>query len=287
MAFFTAQELAQHTASVVTLPAVYHRVKQVLDDPDGSVIELAKVVAADPGITARILRVVNSVLYGFAGKVETVSRAISLLGMQQIHDIVLATSVSSVFSGMAPERMDVERYWKACALRALVARSAARGCGLLDAERLFVGGLLADIGHMVMYLNVPAQAQAALVDCQASGRPIHEAERALVGCDYAQVGAALLRAWRLPTSFSVAIGAQIDPETGPPHEFEAALLHLARHAVDDNATLHERDTIMARVQPTAWAITQLDSEVFMNATADAESGLAAVIALFFPTLVCA
>jgi HD-like signal output (HDOD) protein len=282
MSSHTAQELAQRTTGLVTLPAIYHRVKRVLDDPEGSVLDLAKVVVTDPGITMRVLHVVNSAFYGFSGKIETMSRAVSVLGIQQVHDIVLATTVTAVFSGMRPERMDVERFWRASAMRGLLARAAAKGCGLLDAERLFVGGLLADIGHMVMYMHVPQLAEAALAESQASGVALEQVERELIGCDYAAVGAALLRAWSLPTSFAVAIGAQIDPASGAPHEFEACLLHLARHAVGHDAERVDSARIVATVSPVAWSLTRLEPQAFEGACAEASSALAAVMGLFFP-----
>ncbi len=278
----TAQELAHRTTELVTLPAIYHRVKQVFDDPEGSVLDLAKVVVADPGITMRVLRVVNSVFYGFPGKVETMSRAVSVLGMQQVHDIVLATTVTAVFSGMRPERMDVGRFWRASAMRGLLARAAAKSCGLLDAERLFVGGMLADIGHMVMYMHVPQLAEQALAESRASGVPPEVTERALIGCDYAEVGEALLREWRLPTSFAIAIGAQIDPSRGAPHEFEACLLHLARCTVGYDAELLDSARVVATVLPAAWQLTRLEPQAFEGACAEASTSLAAVMGLFFP-----
>ncbi len=281
MSTHTAQELALRTSELVTLPAIYHRVKQVFDDPEGSVLDLAKVVAADPGITMRVLRVVNSVFYGFPGKVETMSRAVSVLGMQQVHDIVLATTVTAVFSGMRPERMDVARFWRASAMHGLLARAAAKGCGLLDAERLFVGGMLSDIGHMVMYMHVPQLAEQALIECRASGVAPDVIEREVIGCDYAAVGAALLREWRLPTSFAVAIGAQTNPVDGAPHEFEASLLHMARCAVGYDGELLEPASVVAAASPAAWQITRLDPQAFEGACAEAAGSLSAVMGLFF------
>lgn len=282
MAHLTAQDLAQRTTELVTLPAIYHRVKQVIDDPDGSVLELAKVVAADPGITMRVLRVVNSVFYGFPGKIETMSRAVSVLGMQQVHDIVLATTVTAVFSGMRPERMDVLRFWRSSAMRGLLARAAAKSCGLLDAERLFVGGMLADIGHMVMYMHAPQESEHALAEHRSSGVPIDQIEREIVGCDFAAVGEALLTAWKLPRSFAVAIGAQIDPAHGAPHEFEASLLHLARQAVGYDGELIDSARIVSAASPAAWHITRLEPQAFEGACAEAATSLAAVMGLFFP-----
>lgn len=159
----TPQELVACVEKLASLPAVYHRIRDLLDDPDSSMFELAEAVSSDTAITARVLRVVNSVLYGFPGKVETVSRAVNLMGMQQVHDLVLSTLVVAAFSGIRPARMHMGRFWSDSVLRGLAARAAARQLGMGDPERMFVEGLLADIGHLVMFQVAPKPSAASRV----------------------------------------------------------------------------------------------------------------------------
>ena len=91
-----AHDLVTGNLRLTTLPDVYLKVKAVVDDPDAGVADMVQAIEHDPGITARLLRIANSAFFGFAAKVETVSRAVSLLGTQQIHDLVLATSLAGV-----------------------------------------------------------------------------------------------------------------------------------------------------------------------------------------------
>ena len=134
---------------------------------------------ADPGLTARVLRLANSSFYGFRAKVETITRAVTLLGRQQIHDVVLATSVARAFTDVDIEMMDVSRFWRESIYTALVSRIVAKLCNVLDSERLFVHGLLCDLGHLIMYQKIPELARQALTVSQTDARLITHVEQEL------------------------------------------------------------------------------------------------------------
>ncbi|WP_374240704.1 HDOD domain-containing protein [Zoogloea sp.] len=278
----TPQELVACVEKLASLPAVYHRIRDLLDDPDSSMFELAEAVSSDTAITARVLRVVNSVLYGFPGKVETVSRAVNLMGMQQVHDLVLSTLVVAAFSGIRPARMHMGRFWSDSVLRGLAARAAARQLGMGDPERMFVEGLLADIGHLVMFQVAPEPSAAALEAAARDRVPVHQAEAEIVGCNFAEVGAALAAAWRLPGGFANAIGAQLLPALAGPHVMEAALLHLANQIVATRDAEQPDEAAMALLDPMSALMLEIDPARIAAVRAKAEEEHAVVITLFFP-----
>lgn len=281
----TAHDLVSGIDNLATLPAVYLQVREIVDDPDSAIVDLAKVVSADPGLTARLLHVVNSVYFGLMSRVETVSHAVSLLGMQQVHDIVLATSISAVFRGMRAASMDMSRFWSNSVLRGLIARTAAENSGTRDVERLFVEGLLADIGHLVLYQTLPQEAERALMRAKVEDRPLHELEREIIGCHYADVGAALVAKWKLPERFSFAIANQIAPRLADdPYGFEAAMLHIARVLVEGMESGLENEEIAAKVDPYVWQHTGLKPASLAAIRTVAEMNHAEVVTLFFPGL---
>jgi len=108
----SAQELVQSCSNVFTLPEIYFRVRDVVDNPDSTMDDLAQVLKMDPAISARVLKIVNSPLYGFPKQVDTVTRAVNLLGMQAVRDLVTATTVGRSFSGMTVQIMDLSAYWR-------------------------------------------------------------------------------------------------------------------------------------------------------------------------------
>jgi HD-like signal output (HDOD) protein len=281
----TANEMVSGIEQLASLPAVYHQVRSVLDNPDSSINDLSAVVTADAALTVRLLHVVNSVYFGLMSRVDTVSRAVSVLGMQQVHDIVLATSVSSMFKGMNPSSMNMTRFWSNSVLRALIARTGAEMVRTGDLERFFVSGLLADLGHLVMYQVEPALAEQALQQSQRGGVPLHEAERAVLGCDYAQVGAALVDKWILPERMSAAIGGQINP-TAAQETFQrdAALLNLARIMVEGMELKQDNDAIAQRIDEKVWRLTGLKPANVATIRLIAEMNHGEVVNLFFPQL---
>ena len=279
----SAQELVANIESLAALPTVYYRVREQLESPDGTIGEVARLVESDPAITTGVLRLVNSAFYGFSRKIESVKRAIPILGMRQTHDLVLAMSVSAVFDGIRPQKLDMKHYWQSCMLTALAARELAYlACGLAS-ERMFVIGLLADIGHPVMYQTVPELALEARTVADASGEPLFEAERRIVGCDYAEVGATLVDTWQLPTRFAEVIGAQISPRLGGDRMQEAEVLHVAQIISDADRRGEASDRALARVDPRIWDDLGIGATHFVSVREASEMNLSSCTAMFFPS----
>jgi HD-like signal output (HDOD) protein len=207
----SASELVQSCTTVFTLPEIYFRVRDVVDDPNSTMDDLADVLKLDPAISARLLRIVNSPFYGFPKQIDTVSRAVHIVGMQAIKDLVTATTVGRTFSGMPIQLMDGAMFWRKSVLCALLAGKIAKSCGIEDSERFFIGGLLRDIGHLVLYQTIPQRAQSALIEAGYLDSSLAEVEQANIGCDFAEVGAELIRSWGMPAQIEQAIRCQLSP----------------------------------------------------------------------------
>ncbi len=228
----SAQELVQSCTSIFTLPEIYFRVREVVDDSNSTMGDLADVLKLDPAISARLLRIVNSPVYGFPKQVETISRAVSLLGTQAITDLVTATTVGKTFAGVPIQLMDVSKFWHRSVLCALLAGKIAKSCGIKDSERHFVEGLLRDLGHFVLYQYAPQRAQSALIEAGHLDVSLAEVERSNIGCDFAEVGAELVRSWGLPAQIEQAIRHQLSPSEAGDYILHASIVHLAGAVVD-------------------------------------------------------
>src|SRR6516225_7195469 len=253
-----AQELVAYAERLTTAPDVYLKVRAALDDEKVSCPEVADIIATDPALTAALLRQANSAYYGYARKIERVDRAVSLVGLDHMHELVLDTSIASVFPGIAPQRMDMKRFWQDSLRRALLARTVAARIEGIDTERLFIAALLADLGHLVMYLAVP-DLMAAVLDTQpARGESLADVERRMVGCDFTEVGAALTATWHLPVSYGVLIGTQLNPAAAGDYAPQAALLNVvgavaarAGGATASDYPLHPTAAGLAGIEPEA------------------------------------
>ena len=278
----SAHEIVASCEHLRSLPAIYLRIRDELESEDGSLPEVTRLVSHDAAISARVLQVVNSPLYGFAGQIDNIMRAVQLLGMQQVHDLVLASSIGEMFDGIDSRTMDMRMFWRLAVLRGLSSRVIARRCGLLDAERMFVIGLLASLGHLLMYLTVPEKAIAAQQQADTTGALLHEIERRDIGADDAEVCCALLDNWKLPSNFSPAVGGQHRPVLAGEHSLEAAILYLANRTADADRLGLSSQEAAERVASGIWTHLDLAPQILAEVREEAELNLAAVSAMFFP-----
>jgi HD-like signal output (HDOD) protein len=248
------------SAQLISLPDIYLNLKELMDDPDYTMAEVAVLVGRDPGMATRFLRVVNSPLYRRIRKIETVSHAVSLLGIREVHDIVLSAAVAEAFEGIQTDVMNMQKFWQRSFYCAVMTKLLAQECDLSESDRLFVIGLLHDIGHLFMYLAIPEESQQAILRAETLNQPLYQLERELVGFDFAKLGGHVMGQWDLPKSLQII--TSFHPEPGKADQFssEAALLHLASSLV--RADLEDGTFGAGRflVDPAAWKLTSLTEE---------------------------
>ncbi len=222
-----ASDLLKGVTSVSSLPGVYLRLSSVVADPRSSSADVGRVIAEDPGLTARLLKLVNSAMYGFPSRIETVSHAISIVGTTQLQDLALATSVIRLFASMPQELVTMESFWRHSVACGVAARALASRRREVNVERFFVAGLLHDIGRPIMYMQVPEVARAAMTRSRETGEPLYVVEHALLGFDHSHVGHALLDQWKLPPSLREAVAQHHFPERASRFPVETAVVHVA------------------------------------------------------------
>ena len=215
------------TSRLISLPKAFLQLKKVLDQPDFSMAEVALPISQDPALTTRLLRLINSSFYGFSGEIDTVFRAVTMIGSQQVYDLALATSITQTFDHMDSKVMDMCKFWRHSVFCGLAAKNLAKACNVPDSEQLFVAGLLHDIGHLIMYQSVPEKSYQAIIQAQETGQPLHIIEREIIGLDYARVGGALMHQWQLPESLRETTEFHLEPERANLFSLETCLVHIA------------------------------------------------------------
>lgn len=255
-------ELLYDSLESLSLPDVYLRLRELMGSEQASMADVAEVLSMDPALAARVLRMANSAFYGFRSQVDTVSRAAGILGMQKIHDLTLAVSVSRAVDGLSNELMDIDTFWYRSVHCGFLAKTIAAGAGLRQTENMFVRGLLHDIGHLVLFSRHPKACRAALAhsDDGLDARLQREAE--LIGIDAMQFAAELARVWQLPRSFIDSFTHLMRPEDLPgPAAREVAMLHIAVQfscGIDSDLLIED---VVARIRPPVWRLAELPPDV--------------------------
>ncbi len=278
----SAKKLVDSCETLISLPEIYLRVREVIDDPHSSMEDLANALSLDPSMTARVLQLVNSPLYGIPRKIDTLSQAVNLLGMRPVANVVFATNVAKAFAQLPPSVMNMTDYWRKSVLCALIAVHLARACGMQDGERLFVAGLLRDVGHLVLYYTVPERAQSALIEAANFNQPLDEVERANIGCDYAEVGGDLMKKWEMPERLEQAIRWQLTPLRASKAERDAAIVKVAGACADSFETLGAKVELPAAGMEDALALLRISEDEVKKLVREAQSQQRETLAMIYP-----
>lgn len=196
--------------ALTTPPEVVQRLSALVTSDDATPDDVARIIQHDTYLTAAVLRIANSPLHAPLVPVETVQRAVMMLGMRQILSLVTAASLMRL---MTPRDVAARRtFWRHAACAATAARSLAVACGGAEPGRAFVAGMLHDIGHLLLMGNLPDLAAQISRRALEGAMPIQAAERELLGYDHCDIGRRLLDAWRLGDAVAEAAATHHGPD---------------------------------------------------------------------------
>ncbi len=265
----TPQELVSGVIRLVSLPEVCIRVNEMLEDPNITAADLGKVISQDTGLTARLLKIVNSSFYGFPSRIETVTRAVTVIGLRELRGLVLAASAVEAFSKIPNDVLNMVNFWRHSVYCGVVAQQLAERSRVLHSERLFVAGLLHDIGKLIMSHKMPDTVKQIITLKENDARPDHEIETEILGFSHADVGGELMRFWQMPESLYNTVRYHHNPEQAESAQLEACLVHIANAMTLLAESNPEEGDINSAVDAYAWKISGLDESVMESVFEDA------------------
>jgi len=236
------EKLIERSGKLGSLPAIVYKVFGEMDDPKSTATKIGKVINDDPALTARLLKLVNSPFYGFTAKVDTVYRAVALIGHKELRSVVVAASAINVFDGIPSELVSMKDFWKRSLSTAVTARVLAAFKRESQIERFFIAGLLHDIGSLLLYLKMPDEMSQALQLQKNDRLELAKAEKEIMGFDHTEVGGGLLKKWNLPEQICAAVLHQLEPQQAPEKLQNAAwTICLASQIVGRHFVRHEEE----------------------------------------------
>lgn len=264
-------ELLESERDLVSLPDIVLQLQEAIDDPRSTAETIGAIIARDPALTARLLRLANSPFYGFGGRIDTVSRAVTLVGMEPLYNLALATCAVSTFRNLPVRLIDMDEFWMQSVYCAVVARLLAKEAKVLYPERLFVAGLLHSIGALLCYLKCPEEAREILLASQGRRELVPLLEKDLLGFTYADVGAEIAKAWNMPAWLQEAIGCHLAPEAATGYPFETALVHIADRLTDVLVQGDAVEDILAEIPADVMTLSRLREGQILGVMAEVYS----------------
>jgi putative nucleotidyltransferase with HDIG domain len=214
-----------------TPPIVFHQIQKVINDPRSGATQVAAVLAEDPAMSVKVLKLTNSAFYGLAREVESVKQAVVIVGMEAIKNLVLSASVLDMFKGGGIDQDFQEAFWRHSLATAFCCRLLARRIktrGIVDPDAAFSAGLLHDVGKIVVSCYLPSEFAAFRAARETDQVHLdHEIEMSVLGFDHAQVGSVLAVQWKLPHKLNDAIACHHVPQLSEGDSPIAHIVHLA------------------------------------------------------------
>ncbi len=265
------EELFQAGTNVPSLPEVFYKLKDAVDDPDSSFKEISKIILNEPGLSARLLKIVNSAFYGFPKKVETISHAISIIGTEELRDLVFSTIIMGQFKDIPEEAINMETFWKHNLACGVTGKLLAGHLKLANHERVFVAGMLHDIGRLLMCLHAPKQFLESVAIAKNENRTLPQAEQEVFGFTHAEVGAVLLTYWKLPPFFEEVAKYHHNPTQALSFPMEVTVVHIANILAHQVVFEDNSEICVEEIGPKVNKVIGIEDDAFYSNLAEEAS----------------
>ncbi|MDY7001432.1 MAG: HDOD domain-containing protein [Thermodesulfobacteriota bacterium] len=202
--------------NIPAFPESVHRILVLTSDIDCPPKELVEVVRHDPIFTLKILKVVNSPLFGLVQKITSIDQACVYVGVNTIRNIALSLASIGALPGKNKAGFSMSDFW----LHSLAVATVSWKLGealkvpLSEVGDYFAAGLLHDVGKVVFALHMPEEFRQALGSAAKNGHALYEAEREIIGTTHADMGAMLAKKWSLPENLTACIAGHHDSDVG-------------------------------------------------------------------------
>lgn len=233
-------------SALPTFPATVQQILRLLEKPHLTLDEVSIFVAKDPALTFKVLKMVNSAMYGFPGRISSVNHAIMLLGLNVVKGLLLGVSVFEIMQA------SMTGLWEHSTNCAAAARIIAKKASVNDPDEISVAALLHDIGKVVLLLEFPQEYGNAIKDAEERGILIRKAEKLHFEETHAVVGRLLFEKWHFPANLTEIITFHHKPQLAKFAKLESNIVHFSDILVRARGIGFAGDRLVPAVVPTAF-----------------------------------
>ena len=226
----TAAQLIKKYKRGNTLPHVVTRLAQLIADENSTLRDFEEIISLDPALVARLLTLVDSSYYGLVHKVDSVSRAIALLGMKNLHNIAVTDALKGMFrGGRSLPGFSSDRLWIHCAATGICSKMIAERIFSINGDDAYLAGILHDIGLIVEWQGAEKDFLAVIDRLSGDGPTITDLEQEIIGTDHCEIGYLLAGEWMIPEPLVEAIRDHHQVELDPAPDSPTGILQLSEY----------------------------------------------------------
>jgi HD-like signal output (HDOD) protein len=274
-------EVGEKEIGLASFPDIYYKINEVLNSPRSSASHMADVVEKDTSLSAKLLKIVNSAFYSFPSKIDSIRRAITIIGTKELATLAVGISAIEAFQGIPKELTNMRLFWRhsiACGVFARLLGTYVEG---VSTERLFVSGLLHDVGRLVLFRSLPEYSayslQLSIRDC----RPLASVEKELLGFEHADVGSALMEKWKFPTKLIKNVRFH---HADAAVDIESSILNIADCLAIAFGSPVSVSTVVPSINPAIWNSLGLSPSVIQPIVSQSERQIDEIEDVFFAVL---
>jgi HD-like signal output (HDOD) protein len=263
-----------------TLPDILMKIHEVIRNPNSSAHDMAEVISMDAGLSSTILKIVNSAFYNFQSEIDTLYRAVAIMGTKQLSALTHGIKIIDSFNGIASGVLNMRSFWKHCIACGIASRVLANYKGLLSAERLFMAGLFHDIARLALHSHASTISIYILMKSRETCNLLRVVEKDTMQYDHAEIGGLLLKKWNLPMSLENTVRYHHAPLSAD-DALEASIVHISDVLINALALGSSGEYYIPTFNPGAWEALDLPEAILPLAAKEIESQIDEVFNYFF------
>ncbi len=246
-----------------TLPTIYSTLMDLMENPRTTTYELASLLSQDQASASKLLKVANSAIYGFQGRISTISQAILYIGFDEVKNLVTALTILRLFDSLeSKHEINPVDLWKHSIGVGIITRLIGKSSGIRNLENYFLAGVLHDLGKLVFLKILPIE-YAKVIDFSVDFKlTVREAELKLLGITHTVIGEMLADKWRLPASIRQTIRYHTNGFTGDEFDHLIASVHVANIAANMYGMGYSWESIVPEPNFDLWEKLVLPTNFF-------------------------
>lgn len=255
--------LIRQIDALPTLPTIYYKLLEIMDNPRSTVKDVADVIMQDQASAAKVLKAANSPIYGLYGKIENISQAISYIGFDEVKNLIIALTVIDFFNS----KFDIKyfnpvSFWQHSIAVGLMSRIVGKATHAKDLENYFLAGIMHDIGKLLFMITIPVEYSKVLQYCQDHKVSTREGELNILGITHNIAGEVLATKWNLPLAIKNSIRYHETGMLDNNNKSITASTHISNVAVCMFGLCYSEDFILPKPNIEVWDVLQLPENFF-------------------------
>jgi HD-like signal output (HDOD) protein len=234
----TADDYVEQASEIFVLSDSFIRIRELIDDEASTIDDISEVILIDPTLAGTVLKLANSPFFSYPGKIDTISKAVLVLGITEVYNLVIAYFTTEAFNKIAANQDYLNDFWTKSVDCALLMKFLGTSLGIVHGERLFILGLLHNLGELVVH-QVDAEKNKTCESQDISLLPWVK-QQDVLGFTFGQCSAELLKKWQLPYSIFAPIRDQ-DVDDLTQYNTETQLLYVSKRVMSRSHVFKDQD----------------------------------------------